>query len=772
MSTSPRVGSPTRPGSPGSGKIKFVCRWGGDFRQEGNGRCTYEGGETRLCTIPRIITYLQLVQKLRELTGSSSPAQNDMLLKYQLPGANDMEELVSLSNNEDLENFKEEHDALLKRMMASLQSQSGQRLRLFILPAQQARSRSLSDSGNALGIDIREALAQGHTGADRSSIAVAAAAAVQSSNGADGGPRLTPRRGDEGSGEGVVRRMHSSSSQHERNPSQSSVGTLQSNMSIDTTDGFDTGTPNRFSTGISPKTGLPSGRGAHFRTLSSPVGSDHMPSGRESDPMRRKSGSIVPPQEDNFHDDASTSGDDEPTNYSDTSSSDSEYERGNEMHTARSSRFAAETLSEVTAVLKRQKSGDGAPDYDPSADDETIEKCLNEVEAALNNGLNFKGKLNSGIQVAQIAIGPNHQRTDSNDSAGPMSPPLKKRVQITVPDAESKGGRPKMPLRLMVGSGMNTGEWTGSGRWQEVEEAVVDLPTTLQQIVSDDLEKVKELGRGQFGSVWLCRWLGVEVAVKELHTTSNSHSSAEMLQEAETLAFLRHPCVIGFYGVVVNQESPATVIEYVRGSSLRSGLTKLKQHKVLSKRVRAAIALQAARGMEYLHSRRVVHFDLKCDNLLCDLRDLMRPVVKIGDLGLSKKKAATFVSGNMRGTLPWMAPELFPSMPAAADPMCQEDRVTEKVDVFSFAVCMWEIWTLGEQPYPGMSLPEIFAGVMNGTLRPSRPADCPNEWMSLMEACWATQPSRRPTFTQIAAALDEFVQKCDKEKPPELPALH
>lgn len=65
--------------------------------------------------------------------------------------------------------------------------------------------------------------------------------------------------------------------------------------------------------------------------------------------------------------------------------------------------------------------------------------------------------------------------------------------------------------------------------------------------------------------------------------------------------------------------------------------------------------------MEYLHSRRIVHFDLKCDNLLCDLRDLMRPVVKIGDLGLSKKKAATFVSGNMRGTLPWMV--ILPILP-------------------------------------------------------------------------------------------------------------
>lgn len=57
--------------------------------------------------------------------------------------------------------------------------------------------------------------------------------------------------------------------------------------------------------------------------------------------------------------------------------------------------------------------------------------------------------------------------------------------------------------------------------------------------------------------------------------------------------------------------------------------------------------------MEYLHLHYMVHFDLKCDNLLCDLRDLNKPVVKIGDLGLSKTKKGSFISGNMRGTLPW-----------------------------------------------------------------------------------------------------------------------
>ena len=73
-------------------------------------------------------------------------------------------------------------------------------------------------------------------------------------------------------------------------------------------------------------------------------------------------------------------------------------------------------------------------------------------------------------------------------------------------------------------------------------------------------------------------------------------------------------------------------------------------------------------GMEYLHSQQVVHFDLKCDNLLADLRDTQQPLIKICDVGLSKHKAATLMSGNMRGTLPWMAPEMFPAMSASRNP--------------------------------------------------------------------------------------------------------
>jgi hypothetical protein len=56
-----------------------------------------------------------------------------------------------------------------------------------------------------------------------------------------------------------------------------------------------------------------------------------------------------------------------------------------------------------------------------------------------------------------------------------------------------------------------------------------------------------------------------------------------------------------------------------------------------------------------------------------------------------------------------------------------------QVDVFSFGVVLWEIWTLGDQPYPNLSLQEIFAGVMTGTLRPAVPPGCDPAWVSLMQ---------------------------------------
>ncbi|WIA10613.1 hypothetical protein OEZ85_010795 [Tetradesmus obliquus] len=455
--------------------------------------------------------------------------------------------------------------------------------------------------------------------------------------------------------------------------------------------------------------------------------------------------------------------------------------------------YAKRTITEIETCLGFTFHGAAEEEAPETITNAELETLNTQVEAALQSGLNFKDRFrtNSRKRLLLVPADSDEAEQDQRESVAAEQDSEQQHMQQQ-PDRQQQqqqqarqqqqqqqqpGGKPGKPglplvggLKLTVGSNLETGEWKTGGVWLQKDKAEHEaVPSNLQIISADDLVKVKELGRGCFGSVWLAKWRGVEVALKELLNSGGGDTNpVEVFQEAEKLASLRHPCVMGFYGIVTDKGSCATVAEYICHGSLRSGLLKIKKKGINDKRLRAYVAMQSAYGMEYLHLHYMVHFDLKCDNLLCDLRDLNKPVVKIGDLGLSKTKKGSFISGNMRGTLPWMAPELFPSVPGAMSGMTHreaEDRVTEKVDVFSFGVVLWEIWTLGDQPYPNLSLQEIFAGVMTGTLRPAVPPGCDPAWVSLMQDCWHAVPRMRPSFTDIITRLEAMLQRWSQQVP-------
>ncbi|KAK8320714.1 hypothetical protein V6Z11_A12G054300 [Gossypium hirsutum] len=281
--------------------------------------------------------------------------------------------------------------------------------------------------------------------------------------------------------------------------------------------------------------------------------------------------------------------------------------------------------------------------------------------------------------------------------------------------------------------------------------------STLQIIKNEDLEELRELGSGTFGTVYHGKWRGTDVAIKRIkkicftgRSSEQERLTVEFWREADILSKLHHPNVVAFYGVV--QDGPggtlATVTEFMVNGSLRHVL--LSKDRQLDRRKRLIIAMDAAFGMEYLHSKNIVHFDLKCDNLLVNLKDPVRPICKVGDFGLSKIKRNTLVTGGVRGTLPWMAPELLNG---------SSSKVSEKVDVFSFGIVLWEILT-GEEPYANMHYGAIIGGIVSNTLRPPVPSYCDPEWKLLMEQCWAPDPVVRPSFTEIARRLRIMSSAC------------
>ncbi|XP_057427794.1 uncharacterized protein LOC130721080 isoform X2 [Lotus japonicus] len=295
----------------------------------------------------------------------------------------------------------------------------------------------------------------------------------------------------------------------------------------------------------------------------------------------------------------------------------------------------------------------------------------------------------------------------------------------------------------------------------ETVETEVDI-NGLQIIENGDLEEQQELGSGTFGTVYHGKWRGTDVAIKRIKSScfagrlsEQERLTKDFWREARILSTLHHPNVVAFYGVVPDGPGGtlATVTEYMVHGSLRNVL--LKKDRVLDRRKRLMIAMDAAFGMEYLHLKNIVHFDLKCDNLLVNLGDPERPVCKVGDFGLSRIKRNTLVSGGVRGTLPWMAPELLDG---------NSSRVSEKVDIFSFGIAMWEILT-GEEPYANMHCGAIIGGIVNNTLRPPIPKRCDSEWKKLMEECWSPDPAARPTFTEVRDRLRNMSAALQKKRP-------
>ncbi|KAI3464064.1 hypothetical protein Pfo_020727 [Paulownia fortunei] len=270
------------------------------------------------------------------------------------------------------------------------------------------------------------------------------------------------------------------------------------------------------------------------------------------------------------------------------------------------------------------------------------------------------------------------------------------------------------------------------------------------------------IARGTFGTVHRGIYDGQDVAVKLLDWGEEGHRTeaeiaslrAAFTQEVVVWHKLDHPNVTKFIGATMGSAElniqtenghigmPSNiccvVVEYLPGGALKNYLIKNRRKKLAFKVV-VQMALDLARGLSYLHSQKIVHRDVKTENMLLD----KTRTVKIADFGVARVEASNpnDMTGET-GTLGYMAPEVLNGSP-----------YNRKCDVYSFGICLWEIYCC-DMPYPDLSFSEVTSAVVRQNLRPEIPRCCPSSLANVMKRCWDANPDRRPEMDEVVTMLE------------------
>ncbi|KAH1046271.1 hypothetical protein J1N35_037055 [Gossypium stocksii] len=282
----------------------------------------------------------------------------------------------------------------------------------------------------------------------------------------------------------------------------------------------------------------------------------------------------------------------------------------------------------------------------------------------------------------------------------------------------------------------------GSNSSSAVNRAEMDVDCLDYEILWEDLTIGDQIGQGSCGTVYHGLWFESEVAVKVFSKQEYSDDVINAFREEVSLMKrLRHPNVLLFMGVVVSSQRLCIVTEFLP----RGSLFELLQRNTtkLGWRRRVSMALDIARGMNYLHNCNppIIHRDLKSSNLLVD----KNWTVKVGDFGLSRLKHKTYLTTKSgKGTPQWMAPEVLRSEPS-----------DEKSDVYSFGVILWELAT-EKIPWEKHNAMQLVAAVGFMNQRLEIPKELDPRWASIIEICWNSDPKSRPTFQELLNKLRDL----------------
>eukprot|EP00898_Chlorokybus_atmophyticus_P007700 jgi/Chlat1/7931/Chrsp68S07383 len=251
------------------------------------------------------------------------------------------------------------------------------------------------------------------------------------------------------------------------------------------------------------------------------------------------------------------------------------------------------------------------------------------------------------------------------------------------------------------------------------------------------------------------KWRGLEVAIKVAKASVKERCKAQL--ELSVLSSVRHPNLVQFLGACLEPGSCMLLTELMKKGTVKQWLHEdakwIRSKPSLGERLH--VALDVARGMQYLHSHSpsILHRDLKSSNVYMDSGGS----AKIGDFGFSRFLPAhsDFPMTGETGTYQYMAPEVI-----------RHDAYSTQADVYSYAVLLCEL-VAGEAPYSGLYLTALqiaMSVAKDPQFRPVIPKHCPPAIEALLKRAWSDDPHARPSFEEITPAVEHAHQEASHLK--------
>ncbi|XP_028849490.1 protein-tyrosine kinase 6b [Denticeps clupeoides] len=260
------------------------------------------------------------------------------------------------------------------------------------------------------------------------------------------------------------------------------------------------------------------------------------------------------------------------------------------------------------------------------------------------------------------------------------------------------------------------------------------------ELPKDEFTLEEQLGSGYFADVYRGMWRNrIKVAIKILKNFESLNQQA-FQKEVHILKKLRHRHLISLFAICTSSMPYFIITEFMMKGNLLDFLRGEEGSK-LDRMSLIDMASQVADGMSYLESTNSIHRDLAARNILVGENYLC----KVADFGLARIiKEPFYVSEDKKIPYKWSAPEAI-----------SHGCFSNKSDVWSFGILLYEIFTYGGIPYPGFSTSEVYGQVIKGYRMPA-PPHCPPYIYDVMMSCWRIKPADRPEFSDLKPDLENI----------------